>query len=161
MIRYRPEELLFQTPEAFRTIYDSKANVKKAKQYQAWARHVTAQTTFTAIDKSIHARKRRVLNAAFSDKALRSADDISIRHIGRWCELLEEHRIDEQGAQWTEPKNMTDWSDRLILDILTELSFGKSFETKEPGDDPKKTIPHNVVRYLSFMYPVSTSMTSL
>ena len=108
----------------------------------------------------MHARKRRVLNAAFSDKALRSADDISIRHINRWCELLEKRHGGEQGAQWTEPKNMTEWSDHLILDILTELSFGKSFETKEPGDDPKKTIPHSIVRYLSLMYPVSTSMSS-
>ena len=50
---------------------------------------------------------------------------------------------------------MTEWSDYLILDILTELSFGKSFETKEPGENLKKGIPHSVVRYLKLMYPVS------
>ena len=49
---------------------------------------------------------------------------------------------------------MTEWSDYLILDILTELSFGKSFDTKEPGENLKKWVPHDVVRYLKFMYPV-------
>ncbi len=66
-VRYRPDAVISQTPEAFRAIYEPKANVRKAKQYQAWARHVIAQTTFTAIDKAVHARKRRVLGAAFSD----------------------------------------------------------------------------------------------
>ena len=50
---------------------------------------------------------------------------------------------------------MTEWSDYLVLDIFTELAFGKSFETKEPGDNPKKAVPHTVVQYLKFMYPVS------
>ena len=153
--------MIFQDPDAFRTIYDTKANVKKAKQYQAWARHVTAQTTFTSIDKTVHARKRRVLNAAFSDKAMRAADEVSIRHINRWCELLAEGSkgAAQEDSQWTAPKNMTEWSDYLVLDILTELAFGQSFETKEPGENPKKTIPQSVVRYLSFMYPVSERQT--
>jgi len=56
---------------------------------------------------------------------------------------------------------MTEWSDYLILDILTELSFGESFETKEPGENPKKTIPHSIVRYLKLMYPVSPSIYAL
>jgi len=102
-----------------------------------------------------------VLNAAFSDKALRSAEDVSIRHINRWCDLLADHPKSTQGPQWTEPKNMTEWSDYLILDILTELSFGESFETKEPGENPKKTIPHSIVRYLKLMYPVSPSIYAL
>ncbi|KAL8688586.1 MAG: hypothetical protein Q9218_005534, partial [Villophora microphyllina] len=161
IIRHTPNSVLFQTPDAFRAIYDSKANVQKAKQYQAWARHVNAQTTFTAIDKTMHARKRRVLNAAFSDKALRSAEETSLRHIDRWCDLLAgdvgsgDERL--EGTLWTEPRNMTDWSDYLILDILTELSFGESFETKEPKENPKKTIPHSIVWYLSFLYPITWS----
>lgn len=103
----------------------------------------------------MHARKRRVINAAFSDKALRTADEISIRHINRWCELLGGCSESKEETKWTESKNMTEWSDYLILDILTELSFGKSFETKEPGENPKKEFPHSVLRYLKLMYPVS------
>ena len=106
----------------------------------------------------MHARKRRVFNAAFPDKALRSANEISVRHIDRWSELLADCPESDAEAQWTEPKNMTQWSDYLILDILTELSFGKSFETKEPGENLKKGILHSVVRYLKLMYPVSPQM---
>lgn len=56
---------------------------------------------------------------------------------------------------------MTEWSDYLVLDILTELAFGQSFETKEPEKNLKKTIPHSVVRYLKLMYPVRPSVHSL
>ena len=106
----------------------------------------------------MHARKRRVLNTAFSDEALRSANEISVRHIDRWCDLLADCPQIKAEEQWTEPKDKTEWADYLILDILTELSFGKSFETKEPGENLKNWIPHSVVRCLKLMYPVSPQM---
>ena len=103
----------------------------------------------TTPDKVVHARKRRVLNHAFSDKALSSSEPIIIRHVDRWCDLL----VD--GPGWSEHRNMTEMADYLLFDILGELCFGKSFETKEPGDNPNKCVPHNIAVYMQLMYPVS------
>ena len=38
---------------------------------------------------------------------------------------------------------------------MGDLNFGRSFDIKEPGTNPLKTIPHNIVEYMKFYYPVS------
>ncbi|MCJ1246970.1 hypothetical protein MMC30_004181 [Trapelia coarctata] len=52
---------------------------------------------------------------------------------------------------------MAQWNDSLLLDILGELCFGRSFGLKEPGENPLKAIPHAVTSYASFMYPITQS----
>ncbi|KAI1475847.1 hypothetical protein F4774DRAFT_395527 [Daldinia eschscholtzii] len=47
--------------------------------------------------------------------------------------------------------------DALIFDIIGDLSFGKSFNIKEPGANPFKTIPHGIVEYVCFCYPICRS----
>jgi hypothetical protein len=50
---------------------------------------------------------------------------------------------------------MADWCDYLVFDILGDLCFGKSFETKELGENPLKTVPQAIANVLRFFYPVS------
>ena len=99
----------------------------------------------------VHARRRRILNSVFSEKAVRSAESFIIKHVDRWCELLEEDITHE----WTEPRNMSTLAECLVFDIMGDLSFGKSFEIKEKKENPFKTIPHSIAEYMVFMYPVS------
>lgn len=100
----------------------------------------------------VHARKRRVLNSAFSENAIRSATAFVIKHVDRWNELLVEGN---NGKEWTEPQNMSDLTDYLVFDIMGDLCFGKSFELKEPGKNPFKHMPHTIADFMQFMYPVS------
>ena len=106
------------------------------------------------MDKAIHARKRRVLNSAFSEKSLRSAEAFVIKHVDRWNEILLENN---DGKEWSKGQNMSELVDYLSFDIMGDLSFGKSLDVKEPGDNPFKAIPHTIAGYLQFMYPVSTT----
>ena len=99
----------------------------------------------------IHARKRRVLNAVFSEKAIRSAEDFVKRHIDRWNELLIQGN---DGKEWTDPKNMSDLTDYLVFDIMGDLCFGRSFEIKEPGENPLRVMPHTIAGAIKAMYPV-------
>jgi cytochrome P450 len=104
----------------------------------------------------VHARKRRVLNSAFSDKAVHSAEAYVVKHIDRWNELI----IDgNDGKEWTAPENMSNLTDYLVFDIMGDLCFGKSFDLKEKGDNQFRHMPHTVADYMQFMYPVSTSRT--
>ena len=66
--RFRPDSVLFNTPTAQRTIYDAKSNVKKGAYYRVWPLNSESVNTWATVDKQKHARKRRILNAAFSDK---------------------------------------------------------------------------------------------
>ncbi|KAL8755853.1 MAG: hypothetical protein Q9184_004677 [Pyrenodesmia sp. 2 TL-2023] len=127
-IRIGPNTVLFNTPEAYRDIYNYKANVKKNKTYDAWRRNERDANTLNVTDVAIHAKKRKLLNTVFSDRAVRSTLDFVINHLDRWNELT------VTGDGWSEPINLTKWSDCLVFDILGDLCFGKSFDTKEPGE---------------------------
>lgn len=114
VFRNRPDGLLFNTPGAFQAIYQSKSNVKKGKFYEMYPRKAGSHNTWNCVDKLAHARKRRILNAAFSDKALKASEPYIVRHADRWCELL----LDGADKGWSCPRNVAEWSDYLVFDIL-------------------------------------------
>ncbi|KAL7755384.1 hypothetical protein ACKLNR_014482 [Fusarium oxysporum f. sp. zingiberi] len=109
--RITPDSVLINTPTGLKTIFTNKANVKKAEYYKAYPRNIHAMTTWNTIDKTIHARKRRVMNNAFSDKAMRSYEPFIQENIDRWFELVNKE-IGEK--QWSDSLNMAQWSDHLI-----------------------------------------------
>jgi cytochrome P450 len=106
--------------------------------------------TLCVTDKQAHARKRRILNSAFYDKAIHSAEKYILRHVDRWNELT----LEGDGKDWGAPKDFAEWVDYLVLDILGDLAFGRSLETKEPEDNPLKAVPHGISQSLKFINPV-------
>lgn len=142
---------MINTPKGINSIYNSKANVKKGKYYETWPRRVGAVNTWSVVDKQKHARKRRVLSSAFSESAIRSAETFVIKHVDRWCDLLG----DEGKEGWSQPKDMAEWSDYLVFDILGDLCFGKSFGIKEPGENRLRSLPKCIGSYVELLHPVS------
>jgi hypothetical protein len=153
-IRITPNTVIFRDPAAFRDIYNTKANVQKAAFYEAWQRDKHDVNTFNTRDKKEHAKRRKILNQSFTEKSLRAAQLFMIKHIDRWNELLVSDVGDDQ---WSEAMNFAEVSDKLVFDIMGDLCFGTSFDIKEPGDNPIKIIPHAVVQYMQFLYPVMSS----
>jgi hypothetical protein len=155
--RYRPNSVCMNTPTAFREIYGSRGNVRKAENYRAWHRTVDAQNTFSTTSVEIHARKRRVLNNAFSDAALRSAEPFLHNNTDRWLELLGQQQTSNQ--QWTTSVNMADQVTYLVFDILGDLCYGTCFDMKESGNKLRGVV-EMMMGYVSFLYPVSRNWTS-
>ncbi|KUJ13243.1 benzoate 4-monooxygenase cytochrome P450 [Mollisia scopiformis] len=153
VFRFHPNGVLSTSPNAYPIIYGAKANVKKGKFYEVWPRNVQNLNTLSTVDKEVHARKRRILNGVFSEKAVRAAESFIIRHVDRWCELL----VDNTSSGWSEPQNMTTLAESLTFDIMGDLSFGKSFEIKEKKENPFKIIPHTISGYMQFIYPITQS----
>ncbi|KAL8777895.1 MAG: hypothetical protein Q9213_007662 [Squamulea squamosa] len=147
-----PNCLLFNTPKAFRAIYGSKANVKKGRFYATYPQKAGIFNTWES-DHAEHARKRRILNAAFSDKALRTYEPFMIQHVDRWCELL----LDGARYEWSSPKDMADWSDYLIFDILGELCYAKSFGLKESGNNDLRSIPKFMAAFNTVLHNIARS----
>ena len=150
-VRVQPDGVVFQSPNAYRNIYNTRANVRRSDSYAAFRRNKNGVNTLNATDPAVHQRKRRILNLAFHEKSVRAAGSFINRHVDRWNELL----TDGDGTTWSVPKNLSDLSDYLIFDILGDLCFGRPFGTKEPGDNPFKGIPHATHSYLKFQYPVN------
>lgn len=149
--RYHPNGIIFNEPTEYNVIHSHKANVKKGQFYEIWRRNEKDISTLGTTDRAIHARKRRVLNTVFSEKSIRSAEYFILKHVDRWNDLL----LDNVSQDWSEPQNMAHLSDYLVFDILGDLCFGRSFESKEKSDNPLKEIPDAIGNYAHVMYPVS------
>lgn len=152
--RFQPNGIIVNSPSGHRSIYGTKANVKKGKFYEVFPRNPESLNTLNTVDPLKHSQKRRVLNTVFSEAALRSAEDFIICHIDRWCDLLLD---DTAPREWTEPNDISKSIDYLVFDILGDLCFGRSFESKEPQDNPLRTISHTIAMNMRFIYPVSNS----
>lgn len=147
-VRLHPNQVLFNSPKAYRDIYNYKANVKKHKTYDAWRRNEGDANTLNVTDVAIHAKKRRLLNTVFTDKSVRSAAVFITKHLDRWNELS------VNGEDWSEPTDLTKWIDCLVFDILGDLCFGKPFNTKEPEENPFKVLPDAIISYMKFWHAV-------
>lgn len=147
--RYRYDSVAITTPDALHMIYESSSNVQKAHRYNVWPKKAESPQTFSCVDKKLHGRMRRILNAAISDKAVRSASEFVITHVDRWLELSSKRE-----GEWSEAKNMTSWADSLQFDIMAELCFGKSFGAKEPGQNEFRSIPQSISEFMWLTYGV-------
>ena len=122
-IRMQPNGVVFQSANAFRTIYSVRANMWRSNSYAAYQRNKDGINTLNTTDAAVHHRKRRILNLVFNEKSVRAAGLFINRYVDRWNELL----FDGDGKTWSEAKNLADWSDSLVFDILGDLCLGKSF----------------------------------
>lgn len=149
--RYRPDAVLINTPTAFKTIFGPRGNVKKSDDYyRVWPKTVDIKSTWNVTDIHTHARKRRVLSHAFSEKALRAAEPFVHANVDRWLDLFEE----EQAKDKTRTFDMAEHINYLVFDILGDLCFGKCFDMKEPGSSVTN-IPDILAQFLVVMNPVS------
>ncbi|RAL13723.1 cytochrome P450 [Aspergillus homomorphus CBS 101889] len=153
VVRFRPDGVLFKTPQAYRDIFHAKANVKRSQFYDMMTRHKNDQSTLTGTDPSLHAQKRRVLNTVFSDRSLRAMEPLLESHVARWCELL----VDDHELEWSEARKMSEVCDYLVLDVLCDLCFGRAVNTKERGINLYRQIPHTIAFFLRILYPVPGS----
>ncbi|KAI1853022.1 hypothetical protein JX265_012778 [Neoarthrinium moseri] len=150
-IRVAPNLVLFCDPEAHADIYGMKSNVRRSPFYVALTKDIREQTTLTTIDPTEHAKRRKMLNTAFTDISVHTAAAFMSQHIDRWHQImLDEH---DNTTEWSASMDLSKNIDHLVFDIMGDLSFGRSFNTKELGDNPLKEVPYNTINYLKFFYP--------
>ena len=127
---------------ALSEIYGFKSNVKKAHFYSAFPAQKGAWSTHSAIDKSLHARKRRVLSQAFSDAAMRGLQPHILSVIRTFTEAIGDFpsRLGLNGeknvtGEWSEPKDMGRYANYMSYDVLGDICYGESFDTLESPDN--------------------------
>lgn len=146
IVRIGPNRVTILDARALEPIYGHQANVQKSQWYHSFY----SVSIFNAIDRNVHARKRRVMSQAFSDNALRGMEPHILSAIRDWCLALgDEHPNQSQGKQgqassssssssgggWSRPKDMVHWSACLIFDALGEICFGKTFNTTRSDEN--------------------------
>ncbi|KAL6712562.1 hypothetical protein ACN47E_000439 [Coniothyrium glycines] len=157
-VRATPGLVVFNHPDAFNTIYSFKSNVRKGNFYEVWARNENDHHTLSTTDKEQHARKRRMLNLAFTDRSVKASGTFMAKHIDRWHELLVQKTTPISQKTWSEPEDVAIWAAWLVFDVLGDLCFGVQFNSKEPAMENKfKNIPQDFDAFFEFGYPLSRS----
>ncbi|KAH7412370.1 cytochrome P450 monooxygenase-like protein [Phaeosphaeria sp. MPI-PUGE-AT-0046c] len=151
--RAAPNLVLFNKPQAYQDIYGARAKITRSGFYRSWKRNEHDVNTITATEPALHAKKRKALNLAFSEQSLKAAGPLMAEHIDRWIELL----TSDAGDGWSSPQNLAPWVDNLVFDLIGDLCFGESFDTKEPGKNRLKQIPHLIMKHVKIGYVFSKS----
>ncbi|KAJ5263364.1 cytochrome P450 [Penicillium angulare] len=123
-VRIGPTELSIADPAAVAFIYSSKANVSKGPWYNCLEPRFSLQTDR---DKASHAKRRKVWDQGFSTNALRDYEPRVVHYASQLIQKIQKHL--------NKPMDMTRWFNYYAIDVMGDLSFGKSFDMILDGKD--------------------------
>ncbi|KAI1300937.1 cytochrome P450 [Xylaria venustula] len=129
-VRYSPNRIVINTPEALRDIYGHAARVRKYDGYNMLASQ--APNLFTLSDKTQHGRRRRVISQAFSESSLRIFEPIILSRIHRFCAKLRSQSMAANG--WSQPLDMACQFNNLTFDSMTAVAFSVDYNAIEKPD---------------------------
>ncbi|KAL2074201.1 hypothetical protein VTL71DRAFT_7979 [Oculimacula yallundae] len=124
IVRYGANSLSISTPSSIPQIHGAKANVKKGAWYKTLDISAGAPSVQMEIDKHQHAMRRRFLAPAFSERALKEAENliaVSAKKLSRGLAFGT-----KEGA-WSDPINFNDWATFFGFDFISDLGYGQSF----------------------------------
>lgn len=126
IVRIAPNELSFAKAEAWNDIYAHRPGHREFPRNPVWWSRPPGQpSSFISADTADHARMRRVLGNAFSEKALRGQEPIVQKYVRLLIERLREKvQAQPDGAV----VNIVDWYryctvTYLLLDVATNLTI--------------------------------------
>lgn len=143
-VRCGPNHMSICSTTALETIYGHRANVQKSSWYSAFF----GQSIFNVVDKSVHARKKRVMSQAFSEKAVKGMEPHILSAIRTWTSTLRhdpvidgsrEKQQDTNGGNtkptWSTSRDMAKYSAYMVFDVLGEILLGETFYSSEKIDN--------------------------
>ena len=159
IVRIGPNTLSFNTIGALKEIYvNRKGNVQKSQHYKIFEASTGTYSTHGEVDKKVHAFRRRVLEHAFSNKAMLSAERFIVQNVKTLCDIIADHTQKasvggkDGEASWSEPLNVSEWSTYLNYDIMGDLVFGKRFNCMTSNEH--RFVPNLLINASAFVNSV-------
>lgn len=123
-VRVAPDELSFVNPSAWKDIYGvGRTNIFK-KDMKVYPRMSQRVDSILTADNANHPRHRKLLNSAFSEKALREQEPLFQRYVAQMVQKL---LICAKGPSEKPVVDMVKWYNWITFDIVGHLSFGEPF----------------------------------
>lgn len=124
VVRISPNELAFNTPQAFRDIYGARPGGCFSKDRSRYLTPVNGVDHLVcAVNNAVHARQRRLLAHAFSDRALRDQEGL----VGSYVDTLI-NKLRVEVAKQGPAVDIKTWMNYTTFDITGDLMFGESFD---------------------------------
>lgn len=121
VVRFSPNELSFVDPQAWQDIYGHHGGEQNFPRNPLWYRPAPNDThTILSADNDNHARIRRLLSHAFSERALKEQEHLFQAYIDMLISRLEK-QADGRAI------NIVDLFHFTTFDIAGDLEFGESF----------------------------------
>ena len=131
VIRVSPNELSFNSAQAWEDIYGfkkgGKKNFIKDPIHVGSVDPLPGASTLTMSDDDNHARQRRALSHSFSSIALMEQESIINGYVSKLMDNLQRMASDD------EQFNMVDWLNFTTFDIIGDLAFGEPFGCLRDG----------------------------
>jgi len=121
IVRISPWELSYRNADAWKDIYANRNGHILLPKEPFFYSPVNGHPNIVFSDHATHARIRRTVANAFSEKALRQQEDLIKVHI----DLLVE-RLDEM-ADGKTPLDIVMWYNYCTFDLIGDLSLGQTF----------------------------------
>ncbi|KAM5346211.1 hypothetical protein ACJ41O_009216 [Fusarium nematophilum] len=128
-VRIGPNHLSINNPAAVAEIYGHKTGFTKSPFYDAFLQ--VTPVVFNARDVAEHARKRKYINPAFSNRSLLDFEPyMDIELLGWKRRLLGKLRDSKAKLDFAV------WTNFLAFDVIASFAFGEPFGFVEKGEDP-------------------------
>jgi cytochrome P450 len=132
-VRLMPTELSFNEPQAWRDIYGHRQGhpqFHKDPIHVGAVQDIPGSTTLTMAGDEEHARQRRALSHAFSQKALLEQESIIRGYVDLFIERLAPFATSGREL------NMCEWFNFTTFDIIGDMAFGEPFGCLRDGTIP-------------------------
>lgn len=122
-MRYGPNRVSICSSTALKAIYGFNANSRKSDWYQVLGFSFDEENIFTTTNRDTHGTKKRIVSQALSPSAIRYTQDHVLKNARILCSSL----IDNDNLPgWSRPKNMSEWINFAVSDIISDLCFGRN-----------------------------------
>ncbi|KAL4758044.1 cytochrome P450 [Aspergillus foveolatus] len=131
VVRVSPNELAFNSAQAWEDIYGFKAggrkNMHKDPIHVGSVDPLPGASTLTMADDENHARQRRAMSHSFSERALKEQEYIIQHYVDIFIAKLKEMADQKQEF------NLVNWLNFTTFDIIGDLAFGEPFGCLDLG----------------------------
>ncbi|KAI1332327.1 cytochrome P450 [Xylariaceae sp. FL0255] len=123
ILRVAPNRLVFNSAKALHDIYDND-RVVKSSVYLVTLGFTGTINVFSAIDRTTHRVRRKLIGAGVSERAVREFEPTMLGQIDLFLRQILE------SSQKSEPVNVSIRCKRLTMDVIGLLAFGYPMNTQ-------------------------------
>jgi hypothetical protein len=154
-VRYGPNRVSINSPEAARDLHDVKSNTFKSDAYGAFKTFFGAEMSLTTVDHKVHGFRRRVNSAGLTPHAVRELEPHVTPHLDYFIKLLAEDAGTKTDGDkgWGNGKNMANMFAFVIADIMGQCTFSQSWNTQK--DEEKRQFVEQLPQGVAGIHLVS------
>jgi cytochrome P450 len=134
IVRIAPNELSFAKSQAWDDIFGYRPGHQEFPRNPVWWSRPPGQpSSFITASDVDHARMRKVMSHAFSDRALKEMEPILQKYAQLMVQRLRETTAGAGGGEKGAVVNIVDWYRFIMFDIVGDLLFNESFDCLSNG----------------------------